>query len=307
MNAWIAKQKYLIDFTLTSLARRKAKTLGLLLVYTLIVFLLASVMLFSHALRHEAAHVLDGAPEVLLQRMVAGRHDLIPPDYLERLGRIRGVQHKEGRLWGYYYDPVIKANYTFMAPSREEIARGTLVVGAGLAKARGLTVGNTISFRAYSGRYFGFTIARILPRDTELVSADLVLLNEADFRAFFEIPTGHFTDTTEHMTASGWPMEHWTLTSRRPRKRTCLSLCRTTIRLDSPDCRPTPTAASYRCRAHSIHILIGTNSDGRQPTSAAMSPTNSTTNGVRPSRATGESKASSSKTLTRMPGLTPPT
>ncbi|MBA3998816.1 MAG: ABC transporter permease [Candidatus Accumulibacter sp.] len=194
MNAWIAKQKYLIDFTLTSLARRKAKTLGLLLVYTLIVFLLASVMLFSHALRHEAAHVLDGAPEVLLQRMVAGRHDLIPPDYLERLGRIRGVQHKEGRLWGYYYDPVIKANYTFMAPSREEIARGTLVVGAGLAKARGLTVGNTISFRAYSGRYFGFTIARILPRDTELVSADLVLLNEADFRAFFEIPTGHFTD-----------------------------------------------------------------------------------------------------------------
>ena len=38
MNAWIAKQQYLIDFTLSSLARRKARNLGLLLVYALIAF-----------------------------------------------------------------------------------------------------------------------------------------------------------------------------------------------------------------------------------------------------------------------------
>ena len=197
MNAWIEKQKYLIDFTLASLARRKGRNLGLLLVYAVIVFLLASVMLFTHALRHEAAHVLDGAPEVVLQRMVAGRYDLIPPGYLERLGRIRGVQRKEGRLWGYYYDPVVKANYTFMVPgaeSGEAVTPGQLVIGAGMAKARGLAPGNVISFRSYSGKLFGFTIARVLPREAELVSADLALMAETDFRAFFEIPDGHFTD-----------------------------------------------------------------------------------------------------------------
>ncbi len=194
MKLWIEKQQYLIDFTLSSLARRKAKNVGLLLVYTLIVFLLASVMLFTHALRHEAAHVLDGAPEVVLQRMVAGRHDLIPPGTLERVGRIRGVQKKEGRLWGYYYDPVVKANYTFMAPGDESISSGTLVVGAGLARARGLAVGNAISFRSYSGKLFGFTIARILAQDSELVSADLALMSEDDFRGFFEIAPGYFTD-----------------------------------------------------------------------------------------------------------------
>lgn len=196
MNAWIEKQKYLIDFTLSSLARRKAKNLGLLLVYTLIVFLLASVMLFTHALRQAAAEVLVGAPEVVLQRMVAGRHDLIPPGYLERIGRIRGVQHKEGRIWGYYYDPVVKANYTFMVPGNQDIAAGTLLVGAGMARARGLAVGNLISFRSYSGKLFSFTIARILPGDSELVSADLVLISEADFRAFFAIAPGYFTDIT---------------------------------------------------------------------------------------------------------------
>ena len=194
MNAWIEKQRHLIDFTLASLARRRTKNLGLLLVYALLVFVLASVALYTHALRQEAARVLERSPEVILQRMVAGRHDLIPPGYLERIGRIRGVQQIEGRLWGYYYDPVVKANYTFMAPAAEQVKAGTLVVGPAVARSRGLAPGNTISFRAYSGKLFAFTVAGVLTHASELVSADLVLMSEADFRAFFEYPAGHHTD-----------------------------------------------------------------------------------------------------------------
>jgi lipoprotein-releasing system permease protein len=108
MKLWLARQRYLIDFTLASLARRKTRNLGLLAVSTLLVFMLASVTLYSHALRQEAARVLANSPEVIVQRMVAGRHDLIPPGYLEKIGRIRGVQRREARLWGYYYDAVTK-------------------------------------------------------------------------------------------------------------------------------------------------------------------------------------------------------
>jgi hypothetical protein len=197
MNAWIEKQRHLIDFTLASLARRRTKNLGLLLVYTLLVFVLASVALYTHALRQEAAQVLKHSPEIVLQRMVAGRHDLIPPGYLDRIGRsgqLRGVQAIEGRLWGYYYDPVVKANYTFMAPAAEAVRQGTLTVGPAVARSRGLAPGNTISFRAYSGKLFAFTVAGVLPHASELVSADLVLMGEADFRAFFEYPSGHHTD-----------------------------------------------------------------------------------------------------------------
>lgn len=194
MTPWIAKQRYLIDFTLASLARRKSRNLGLVAVYSLLVFLLASVMLCTDALRREAAATLTGAPEIVLQRLVAGRHDLVPPDYLEKIGRIRGVQRQEGRLWGYYYDPVVKANYTFLVPGRQAPAPGRIVVGDALARARGLAVGDTISFRSYSGRLFVFSVAGVLPSASALVAADLVELAEADFRAFFEIPPGHFTD-----------------------------------------------------------------------------------------------------------------
>ncbi len=194
MSPWLEKQRHLIDFTLASLARRKTKNIGLLLAYTLLVFVLASLTLFSNALRTEAQYVLAGSPEVIVQRMVAGRHDLIPPGYLDKVGRIRGVQKKEGRLWGYYYDSVLNANYTFMARPAAEVPDGQIMVGEALARERGLAAHNTISFRSYSGKLFTFEVAAVLSPDSELLSADLVLLSESDFRSFFEYPADHYTD-----------------------------------------------------------------------------------------------------------------
>ncbi len=194
MHPWLEKQRHLIDFTLAALARRKAKNIGLLAAYALLVFVLASLALFTQALRKEAGFVLAASPEVIVQRMVAGRHDLIPPGYLEKIGRLRGVQKKEGRLWGYYYDPVVSANYTFMARPAEEVASGSIMLGATLARARGLQPDNLISFRSYAGKLFSFKVAALLSPDSELLAADLVLLSEDDFRAFFDYPAGHFTD-----------------------------------------------------------------------------------------------------------------
>ena len=194
MKTWLERQRHLIDFTLMALWRRKGRNLGLLTVYTLLVFVLASAMLYSHALRREAAVVLAGAPEIVLQRLVAGRHDLIPPGYLDRVGRLRGVQDIRGRLWGYYYDPVVKANYTFLVPADASVAPGQLVIGPALARSRGLDAGTGISLRSYSGELFAFVVADVLPQASELASADLVLINEADFRAFFAYPAGHYTD-----------------------------------------------------------------------------------------------------------------
>lgn len=194
MSHFVRRQRYLIDFTVASLARRKGKNLGLLVVYTLIVFLLASVMLFTQSLRREAGLLLENAPEVVVQRMVAGRHDLIPAEYLERIGKVRGVVAKYGRLWGYFYDPAVQANYTLMAPRNQEIKAGEMIVGAGLARTRGLGQGDYLTFRSAQGQSFAFRVADVLPSDAELISTDLILVNEADFRAFFGIAEGMYTD-----------------------------------------------------------------------------------------------------------------
>ena len=191
---WLNRQRALLDFALSSLRRRLGKTLGLALVYTLVVAVLASVMLFSHALRREAALVLAGTPEVLVQRLVAGRHDLIPAGHLDAIRGVRGVKSAEGRLWGYLFDPAAAANYTLMVPSDRVIEPGGAVVGSGVADARGVAPGDLMSFRAHDGKLVQFRIQEVVDKDSALVSADLFLVSEGDYRRLFGIPEGRFTD-----------------------------------------------------------------------------------------------------------------
>lgn len=194
MRTFLRRQRYLLDYSLASLARRPGKHLSLLLAYSLMVFLLASAMLFTQSLRHEVGLILNQAPELILQRMVAGRHDLMPAEYLERIGRIRGVSEKYTRLWGYFYDPAVRTNYTLMVPRDRTLPPGDIQIGAGIARTRGLDVGDYLGLRSSRGEPFSFRVGAVLNPESELVSSDLLLLGEDDFRRFFAYPQGRYTD-----------------------------------------------------------------------------------------------------------------
>lgn len=88
----LERHRYFIDFTLASLLRRKWKNLSLILVYSLVVFMVASVLFFTTAIRREALSILDQAPQMILQKTIAGRHDLMPLGYAERIQGIRGCR-----------------------------------------------------------------------------------------------------------------------------------------------------------------------------------------------------------------------
>lgn len=193
-NAWIERQRGLIDFSVANLGRRRGRNLGLFLAYTLLVFLLASVVLYGDALRREARLLLVDAPELVVQRLTAGRHDLMPQDWLEQVQGLRGVRKSEGRLWGYHYDPAAQANYTLLAPDDAPPAPGHVEIGAALARASGLAVGDVLSLRGFDGKPYAFTVSRVFAAESELVSADLMRVNTADFRAFFGIEPGRYTD-----------------------------------------------------------------------------------------------------------------
>ena len=85
MKIWLERQLYFMDFTISSLVRRKVKNAALILCYALIVFLITSVLFFSGSLRHEAVAVLEGSPEILVQRVVAGRYAPIPMAYASKI------------------------------------------------------------------------------------------------------------------------------------------------------------------------------------------------------------------------------
>lgn len=194
MANWIEKQRSILDFTLSSLMRRKGKNISLFIVYTLVVFILTSAMFFTQAMKQEASLILKGAPEMVVQRLLMGRYDPIPLDYLQKIRDIRGVISADARLWGYYYDPVVGANYTVMVPRNQPLSREKIIIGNGIARDRMINRGDILSFRAYDGQGRNFTIDDELSAASELVSADLILINEADFRDLFGLPASQATD-----------------------------------------------------------------------------------------------------------------
>ena len=194
MTGALEKHRHILDLAISSLLRRVKKNLALLAVYTLIVFCLASVMFFTQTLKREAALVLRGSPELIVQKLMAGRHDLIPLAYGEKIRQIRGVQEVKGRLWGYYYDQTAHANYTLMATQGYALGDREAAIGDGLARLHGLSRGQRLSFRSYDGQPVDFTIKGVFGPESALVSADLVLMSEPGLRRVFGFPPDSVTD-----------------------------------------------------------------------------------------------------------------
>ncbi|MDP3694923.1 MAG: FtsX-like permease family protein [Desulfocapsaceae bacterium] len=197
----LEKQRNILDFTLSSLGRRKGKNIALVMVYTFVIFLLASVLFFAHSLKKEAALILQDAPAMTVQRLVAGRQDMIPTHYIDSISRIKGVQSVAPRLWGYYYDALSGANYTLMVNADLNDRTGEIIIGTGVTwrsapgkRNQGLQKNDIIPFKTYYGSVLGLKVKGLLPFASELVTADLILVSETDFRKIFAIATGQATD-----------------------------------------------------------------------------------------------------------------
>lgn len=183
-----------MDYTLSSLLRRKGKNAALVLVYAMVVFMVASVIFFSGAIRREAGAVLQDSPDMVVQRVMAGRHDLIPLHYMDQIKGIHGVRSVRPRLWGYYYHPASRANYTVMVPAEFSHADDSVEVGRGVLRTWGTAEGDRLYFKAHDGQALALRVAGVLDPSTELVSSDLVIMSERTFRAMTGLPEGHATD-----------------------------------------------------------------------------------------------------------------
>ena len=192
--AWIEKQRNIIDFALSSLFRKWGKNLALLVVYTVIVFILASIFFFTGSIKKEASLILQASPEIVVQRIVAGRHDLIPANYIPAISTMPGVRGVTGRLWGYYFDPSTGANYTVVVNDKDKRRSGTIAIGQGVARTLNVKKGDLIPFQSSQGTYVSFEIEEVFSSESELVSSDLIEMSAEDFRTLFGISKGYWTD-----------------------------------------------------------------------------------------------------------------
>ncbi len=209
----LGKHLKILEFALSSMLRRRMKNAGLVIVFGAVVFLLSSIVFLTSALRAEALAVLEGAPQLLVQRAMAGRHALIPLRYGETIARLPGVGAVTPRYWGYYYDIYTGANYTLLgigdarlqAPGATALRlvegafiaprqRGVCVIGAGVARIRGARIGGIVSLRDARGWMQEYEVIGLFESPSRLLTNDLILLAEADLKALFGMPDDGATD-----------------------------------------------------------------------------------------------------------------
>jgi cell division protein FtsX len=195
----------ILEYALGSLLRRRGKSLAIVAVYALTIAVLASILLLTRALRTEAALLLAGAPELVVQRTLAGRHELIPAAYAGRIRSIPGVAAVRPRTWGYYYDALTASNYTLQglgddlsglepAAGRWPAAPGECLLGAGVAAARQVGVGDDLILVDAAGTGVPFEVVGLFDASSDVLTHDLVAMGDADLARFFGLPEGMATD-----------------------------------------------------------------------------------------------------------------
>ncbi len=194
MNRAVERHLNILEFTLASLLRRRGKNLSLLMIYLLVIFMLASLVFFVSALKREASLILNDAPDMVVQRLMAGRQDLVPAGYASEIALIRGVTAVRPRLWGYYYDALSGANYTIMAGDDSAALPGQASIGSRVAQSRHLSIGDLLPLISYDKAPVMLEITSIFPNESDLVSADLIVISPSDFLQLFNFPEGQATD-----------------------------------------------------------------------------------------------------------------
>lgn len=198
----LRRQRAVLEFALASLLRHRGKAAVFGAVLTLIVFLLTSLAFLRSSVRLEAAAMLQEAPDLVVQRQVAGRQELVPTAAVVAVRTIPGVESAHGRLWGYFYDTAAGANYTVAVPLFNPPAEGEAAIGGGISRSRQGYSRDVLALRSYRGEPVLFTIKAVLPDRADLIAADLMLVSEPDFRALFALETDVVNDIVVRLAPS---------------------------------------------------------------------------------------------------------
>ena len=94
---------YLIEYAINSILRQKYKSFFITTVLTLLIFLLTSVFFITNSIKSELNSTVDALPQIIVQKIKAGRHYDIDVSSSDAILEITGVVDATARVWGYYY------------------------------------------------------------------------------------------------------------------------------------------------------------------------------------------------------------
>ena len=204
---------YLIEYAINAILRQKYKSFFITTILTLLIFLLTSIFFITHSIKHELSSTVDALPEIVVQKIKAGRHYDIDVDIQEDILAITGVVDAVARVWGYYYFENAGVNFSIVGIDEFEAqyknSLKNVVESGDLGESQNsfMVVGsgvNTTMKENYYKEYFNFIkpdgtlkrvdIVGVFDGDTQLESNDMIVMSKENVREIFDIQKDKATD-----------------------------------------------------------------------------------------------------------------
>ncbi len=180
--------------------------------YVIIVAFYSSIVFFTTALRHETKQTLQHIPELWVQKLAGGRLTPFPQYITDSIQKWQGIKKIVPRYWGYQFDTPTGAVFTLMGMNdikdlpflinisdkkintKFPIKDDEIIVGTGFLALRGLEIGEKMTLLDAKGNIKSFKILTSFSAESDLLTKDLLLLNEKMAKNILDISENNSTD-----------------------------------------------------------------------------------------------------------------
>jgi len=205
---------FLIGFSISSLLRRGSKSFFTIFIFTILIFLLSSILFISNSIKEELFITLKSLPQITVQKLQAGRHKNIEISKVDELLKLNGVQSAIPRVWGYYYFERAGVNFSVVGidsfdkqykKSFQQIVKdtdfdelsknNTMVVGVGVKRVLEENYyKDFFNFVKPNGELKKIKIASTFKGSTSLESNDIILMPKDLVLEIFGMSKDEVTD-----------------------------------------------------------------------------------------------------------------
>ena len=210
---FLRRQQNILDYALSSLWRNRLKNLGIVLVFSLVIFMIASFRLVVSGLDRATQELMTSVPDIIVQQMTAGRQISVDATVINELDSIFGIASIYPRIWGYYFDESNGANYTVIGDDRFTTA--TELAGLGIKyvdeidrsdNIASVVIGQSVTTHLMLGGRRNFSLFRPdlslksfqrvgeFSQNTAMVSDDLLVMHIEAARDLFGMRSSEVTD-----------------------------------------------------------------------------------------------------------------
>ncbi|MFX1367668.1 MAG: ABC transporter permease [Promethearchaeota archaeon] len=215
----LRKHSNLASYALGNILKYRTRSSAILIALVFSTSFLGSAEFIREGVMTDVADSLDEGPDIVVQRLVAGRQAVVPIAWKSNLSMISGVRLATPRVWGYFdvgtgnlltimgvnateYGSIVGVTGTQIVEDGrflENSDRHKIVVGRGIVEIMRasmviIEIGTSLSLIAQNGSLVEFEVVGIFSSDSKIYSYDMIVTDLDSAREVLGVDEFSYSD-----------------------------------------------------------------------------------------------------------------